>query len=239
MQTAPHTGPEHAYRLILDGIYARRWQPGDRLSELALVEATGVSRTPVREALNRLATEGLIERRPGLGCFVRTMTAGEVAELYDLRELLEGYAAQHAAEQLGRRQLQQLADGIEQMDAVARRFRQSDEGALDAELHRQMVEADSGFHELLLEAAGCPMVVELTRRVRLISRASVLWLRNSADRREVLLRIALARLWHRRILRALRRGDGAAAGEAMRGHIRAGKHWVLRTLQSPVATVGT
>src|SRR5687768_18315906 len=68
-------------------------QPGEPLSELALAEEFGVSRTPVREALKQLQTEGLIEIRPRVGTFVTTPSRREITELFEMKELLEGAAA--------------------------------------------------------------------------------------------------------------------------------------------------
>ena len=73
---------------ILDGIYA----PGARLGEADLAVALGVSRTPVREALRRLGSEGLLSTLPNKGARVRTWTASELSDISDLRAILEGHA---------------------------------------------------------------------------------------------------------------------------------------------------
>jgi DNA-binding GntR family transcriptional regulator len=74
-------------------IIAGQVEPGVNLSELALAEEFGVSRTPVREALKQLQTEGLIEIRPRVGTFVTTPSRREITELFEMKELLEGAAA--------------------------------------------------------------------------------------------------------------------------------------------------
>src|SRR5918992_3781923 len=81
--------------LVLEGEFA----PGERLSELPLVERLGVSRTPLRLALARLEHEGLIEALPGGGYAVRQFTRDDINEAVDLRGVLEGTAARFAAEQ--------------------------------------------------------------------------------------------------------------------------------------------
>ena len=78
---------------ILDGTYAQ----GARLGEADLADSLGVSRTPVREALRRLGSEGLLATLPNKGARVRTWTAGELGDIFDLRALLEGHAAARAA----------------------------------------------------------------------------------------------------------------------------------------------
>jgi len=78
---------------ILDGVYA----PGARLGEADLADALGVSRTPVREALRRLGSEGLLSTLPNKGARVRRWTTSELSDISDLRAILEGYAAGQAA----------------------------------------------------------------------------------------------------------------------------------------------
>lgn len=100
--------------LLLEGGYA----PGERLSEVALAGRLEVSRGPVREALERLAHEGLVVRVPRRGAFVRRYGRNEVRELMELRRVLEGAAGRLAAERAsddelaGMRALQEAADAV-------------------------------------------------------------------------------------------------------------------------------
>ncbi|HET7304934.1 MAG TPA: GntR family transcriptional regulator, partial [Segeticoccus sp.] len=73
-------------------------EPGTSLSEIALAEAFGVSRTPVREALKQLQTEGLVEIRPRVGTFVTAPSRREINELFEMKALLEGAAARLLAQ---------------------------------------------------------------------------------------------------------------------------------------------
>ncbi|TXS04965.1 GntR family transcriptional regulator [Streptomyces sp. col6] len=84
--------------LIRAGIHSGAYLPGTRLRERELAEALGVSRVPVREALVRLATEGLVVLEPRRGARVRRLTLRDVDELFDLRLSLEVFAARRAAE---------------------------------------------------------------------------------------------------------------------------------------------
>ncbi|MEV7643853.1 MULTISPECIES: GntR family transcriptional regulator [Actinomycetes] len=81
---------------LKDDLLQGAFQPGDALREVALAERFGVSRTPVREALTRLLHEGLLERR-ARGLFVKEIDPEQIMQVYDLRILLEGQAAQEAA----------------------------------------------------------------------------------------------------------------------------------------------
>ena len=92
----PRPAPRDAYGPILDAIDAGAFRPGDRLVEADLAERFGVSRTPVREALQRLETQGLA-RRDGRSLVVASLDHGQMAELYVVRGALEGLAARLAA----------------------------------------------------------------------------------------------------------------------------------------------
>jgi len=88
---------EQAYDHIRARLFRGDWSPGTRLANRALADALGISFTPVREALQRLASENLVDFRPGAGAFVRAPDRRELAELYDLRLVIEPYAARLAA----------------------------------------------------------------------------------------------------------------------------------------------
>lgn len=87
-----------AYELLLSDIEEGRLAPGMRLRELALAERLGLSRTPVREALKRLELQGIVVHEPHHGAVVASLDYGQTAELYLMREVLEGTAARLAAQ---------------------------------------------------------------------------------------------------------------------------------------------
>jgi len=89
---------ERAYRHIRQAIQSQELQPGDRLREVDLAKAIGLSRTPIREALARLESEGLIVHDPIRGILVAELDYGMTTELYFMREVLEGTAARLAAQ---------------------------------------------------------------------------------------------------------------------------------------------
>ena len=86
-----------ATELIRQAIVDGRLPPGQRLKEEELARELGISRTPVREALLILQTEGLVDAAPNRGAVVRSHDADDLEDLYQLRALLEGYAARRAA----------------------------------------------------------------------------------------------------------------------------------------------
>src|SRR5437867_6791605 len=93
VQNASVAATELIRQAILDG----RLEPGSRLKEEELARELGISRTPVREALLMLQAEGLVDAVPNRGAMVRVHTPEDLDDLYQLRALLEGYAARRAA----------------------------------------------------------------------------------------------------------------------------------------------
>ena len=89
---------EGVARILRSRIFSGRLKPGDPLPERLLAEQLGVSRTPVREALFTLQSEGLVELTPNRGGTVRTVNAHDVEQIYALRAVLEAHAAREAAE---------------------------------------------------------------------------------------------------------------------------------------------
>jgi DNA-binding GntR family transcriptional regulator len=135
---------------ILDG----RLEPGRRLKEEELARELGISRTPVREALLVLQTEGLLESAPNRGATVRSYEAEDLDDLYQLRAVLEGFAARRAA-------LRISEDGIEQLRESCERFVVLRDGDDIADL----VEENLFFHTTILEAAGSERLAQMVRKV--------------------------------------------------------------------------
>jgi DNA-binding GntR family transcriptional regulator len=89
---------EYAYKMLLDAIHEQRLKPGERVREDEVSRMLGISRTPVRQALHRLQTRGLLEQAPARGLLVAALNRQQVVELYAMRELMEGAAARLAAQ---------------------------------------------------------------------------------------------------------------------------------------------
>ena len=96
------TVQESVYRRLREELIKGQWKGGQSLSEPKLAARFGVNRNPVREALLRLAAEGLLERSPGIGCRVPRWDIGALSDMYQLREAIEGMAARLAAERVDR-----------------------------------------------------------------------------------------------------------------------------------------
>jgi DNA-binding GntR family transcriptional regulator len=207
-----------ASELIRDAILYGRLAPGERLKEEQLARDLGISRTPVREALLVLAAEGLVESVPNRGAVVRSYSSDELSEMYELRALLESYAARRAATRASRQQLADLA-------ASCTRFRAA-RLAHDVAL---LTKENLFFHFTVAEAAGTPKLVELVRgaiQVPLVSSAFYWYSRRESQRSED---------FHRRILAALRSHDAERAELLMKEHVYEGRDAVLAHVGAAVA----
>jgi DNA-binding GntR family transcriptional regulator len=205
---------EVASELIREAILYGKLAPGERLKEEQLARDLGISRTPVREALLLLTAEGLIESIPNRGAVVRSYTTDELAEMYDLRALLESYAARRAATRISRPALAELARSCTRFRAAR----------LVHDIKAQTRE-NLAFHFGIAEAAGTPKLVELIRgaiQLPLVSSAFYWYSRRESQRSED---------FHRRILAALRSADAERAELLMKEHVYEGRDAVLAHLK--------
>ncbi|KCZ92137.1 GntR family transcriptional regulator [Hyphomonas johnsonii] len=134
-----------AYETIRDGIREGKYPPGSHLTAQALAEESGLSRTPVREAMRRLHAEALIQFIPNRGAFVATWSKREIEQIYDLRILLESFAAREAASQISDLQLQELRRIADEMQAITLTEKPDPE---------QVTALNDEFHKLVLDASG-------------------------------------------------------------------------------------
>jgi DNA-binding GntR family transcriptional regulator len=191
------------------------------LSELALAEEFGVSRTPVREALKQLQTEGLVEIRPRVGTFVTSPSRREITELFEMKELLEGAAARFLAQRGRVPELEQLMANLDEADrAVARD---------DRPRYAQLVEE---FHDLLIRGADNTkleahyrMLMNQLAYSRLVTTSLSQPGRALQSDRE-----------HHRVLELVIAKDGDSAERVMREHVRASRQALLAGLDATPRT---
>lgn len=126
---------EKVYDLLVESIITQRFPPGERLVERSLAERFGVSKTPVREALNRLKKEGLVEGTPYSGFFVARISAEDMEEIYELREVLEGLAARNATKKINEKQIRQLNSIIQSFEDCVREKDVKRYSSFDLEFH--------------------------------------------------------------------------------------------------------
>lgn len=205
--------------LIRDGVYAHlkgeilsgHLPGGARLAEIALAERLGVSRTPVREAVQRLAQDGLVEVVPNRGARVRTVTPAEVEDTYAVREALDGLAARLAAAHRSERDLRRMREALARMDGAGPRD------------YEAQVQADLEFHAAVAAASGNPTLQNvLSGLEENVARLKLLSREHNQD--------PGTREGHRRILAAVAAGDGDAAEAAARAHVSAFRRLILSEL---------
>uniref|UniRef100_B0SXU5 Transcriptional regulator, GntR family n=1 Tax=Caulobacter sp. (strain K31) TaxID=366602 RepID=B0SXU5_CAUSK len=198
--------------LILGG----ELSPGQRLSELAVVERLGVSRTPVRAALARLQEEGLVEALAFGGYAVRAFSEQEVNEAIELRGVLEGLAARLAAEKgVSPERLAGLKACLARIDLLVAAPSLSQ---ADFELY---VELNEVFHADLIALADSPLVTQQVARAAALPFASPSgFVMAQAERPEARHILTLAQDQHRCVLEAIENREGARAEAIMREHAR-------------------
>jgi GntR family transcriptional regulator, vanillate catabolism transcriptional regulator len=196
---------------ILDG----RLPGGARLFEVPLAEALEISRTPVREAMSRLAEEGLLDRGRSGGFVVRRFTAGDVLDAIELRGVIEGTAARMAAER------GVSPEGLERLDALQARLDACFGDSPDDVDFETYAELNEQFHALLGELSGSEVIRrELERATRLPFASPSAFLTDRADMKPFRQSLHIAQEQHRAIVSAIRHREGARAEFLMREHAR-------------------
>jgi DNA-binding GntR family transcriptional regulator len=190
---------ESVYEALTQMIIAGRLQPGQHLVEVELARLLGVSRQPVREALQRLHNEGWVDLRPGYGAMVHVPAEDEVDQLLTVRTVLESEAARLAADNASAQAISELR---ELCSAGTRMIKEGDiEGA---------VRANAEFHRLIAELSGnrflADFAAQVDRRVRWYY-TPVAPARGQASWRE-----------HARLITAIADRDPERAGKIMREH---------------------
>ena len=187
---------------------------GTRVAEAAIAERLGVSRTPVRNALPALATEGLLEPAGKRGFAVRGFTVEDSFRATEMRCLLEGYAAREiAARGAAPELILALRSCLEEGDRIFR----DEELADDAPYHYSLM--NQRFHQLIVEAAGNHLLTDLIHRVYSVPFAAPgVVAFNDVQREEVLSILSSGQHQHHAIVDALEAGQPDLAEALMRGH---------------------
>lgn len=194
------------YEALRAGILEGEYALGSRLGEVELAGSLGVSRTPVREALRRLDSEGLVDVLPNRGARVASWCEQDLDDIYELRALLESHGAARAATRVSAAQLTRLDELCADMDATVRRR--------DLERHSAL---NRDFHTLILIAAGNPRLMSLMSalvHVPLVLRTFHRYGRKALRRSQG---------HHRELVDALRARDASWAEAVMRSHVLAAR----------------
>lgn len=216
---------DRAHDYIRKKIMLGEFSEGARVSDVTVAEEMGLSRTPVREAINRLHSEGLLEQVPHAGAFVRRLSRRELSDLYDMRALLEGYAAEKAATRITEEDLSELEGLCDTLHRIVRQFRDSGDVTLTAEANQQYALADIKFHMILLRACGNQQVAKVVGDFRLMT--SLCGVKRPHPSKSQLHLLSLTWLMHARVLRSLRARSPHAASRWMSAHLQQGKEAAL------------
>lgn len=187
---------ESLERLIIEGALA----PGEHLVETELATRLGVSRGPVREALQTLSQDGWVELRPRHGAFVRQPTEREVDEFFQVRALLEGECARLAAANIDEQTARGLREKVTEGWA-----------AVEAGEEASLVTANARLHLAITELSGNATLQELTQRLRKRSQ----WFFTPVS----MARAQDAWREHEAIVESIVAGDGDGASQRMRDHV--------------------
>lgn len=199
--SVPKPRGDTAYRMLKDVILSNDLVPGTPVSEEEWARKLGMSRTPVREALNRLEQEKLVRRVPNHGVFVADLSIDDFLEICEVRSLLEGNACRLAASHASGADLARFEAEFKQLAVNV---------PTDDDVQRAN-EVDRAFHMFILEAAGNRQVVSIIAHLNdMITR---LRFALTPSRYEDSLRE------HQQILAALKARDGEAAAAAMQSHM--------------------
>ncbi|NND41616.1 MAG: GntR family transcriptional regulator [Silicimonas sp.] len=203
---------EAAYRKLHAAILDGQYQPGDRLREVDVSLQLGLSRTPIREALRKLESDGIVEHRPRIGAVIRRLSHTEVVELYEMRLVLERTAAEMAAKHASVAEIDVLED-------INRQIGETKDDATTASALNQR------FHQCIYMSTRNRFLLDSARALN--NALILLGPTTLADEA----RIRTVHTQHRDIIAAIRSGDGASAGAAAEAHLQTSLRHRLKVMQ--------
>ena len=214
---------DKAYRGLRALLVNGSFQAGSHLREELLARRLGVSRTPVREAVRRLAAEGWLQIVPNQGAYVCDWSRHDVEEVFALRAMLEGYAAEWAARNATDAQIEELLH-------LSIRAKTLLPGTSVEDIE-QIAELNDRFHKLILEASGqrrtavtVEHLVELPITLRNFHQFTATDMERSVSQ-------------HQAVVDAIAARDGAWAGAVMRAHVLSGKAIFMERIGLPPANL--
>lgn len=209
---------DSVFQVLREGILAQTFQPGERLHVHDLAARLGVSLTPVKDAINRLAAEGLLEIKPRSGTFVTAISPNDVAETFEIRAALERLAAERMLTRI-------TAEDIKKFRKLA------DDLAKPVTTEKQRVFHEAKnveFHALIVELSGNRKLIEMYRNLN----AHIQIARIHDTRREWTARMAQERKEHREIFLAIEARNRRRLVEALSGHINRAARALVGDLKS-------
>lgn len=209
---------EDIYRALKQKSVAFAFRPGDRVNEVALARDLGVSRTPLREALNRLVAEKLMEFRPGSGFYCRDLDAQAIFDLYELRRIIEVGAVRAACDRASNEDLAALKESHYGVDGVRPGLTVGEATADDERFHVDIA-------RLTGNAALVSQLMAVNERIRFIR-----WVDMAA-------RVGATKGEHLRIIDSLLARDDAEAAAVMAQHIERRMDQVVDAVREGISSI--
>jgi GntR family transcriptional regulator of vanillate catabolism len=209
------TRSEDATRRLRDMILHGDFSVNDRLQEIQLSAVLGVSRTPIRTALNTLHNEGLLDYTPKTGYRVRALTLAEILQAYSVRSVLEGLACRIVATAgLGEKAVRKFERMLGQYEQIMRKNSHSEFDRMGiAELNQQ-------FHTLILQQAGNDMLSDFVQRALNVPLTTLRVIPHSGLQQQTALESCRqSHVEHLKVFNAITAREPEAAEGAMRAHV--------------------
>lgn len=208
---------ERVYEQLKAMAISFQFRPGDRLNELAIAKQIGVSRTPLREALNRLTVDGFVTFSPKQGFFRKPLSVEEVSDLYELREQLERGAIRLAVKRASDEAIEALEVSL------------VDPATLAARATHELLALDEAFHEGIVRLSGNAEMIRLIEninsRIRYVRHISMEGRRGTSQ------------LEHRALLDALRRRDADECERLVSQHIGMRQDQIVAAVRDAFARI--
>lgn len=197
---------EQTYAVLRENILQRSLRPGTKISVTEVAHALGVSRTPVMDALKRLAADGLVEIIPRRGTFVTELDARDVSELFDIRVMMELYAADHILR----------TDAVDQfLASIEEQLRGMEQATIDGEYadYEAFLASDRDLHLKLIEQSQNQRLIQMYRDMNVhIQIARTHYFKHVENALQ-------AQQEHHAIVRAFKKGNADKIHEALSTHI--------------------
>jgi DNA-binding GntR family transcriptional regulator len=216
--------------VIEEAIVSGELAPGTVLRQEQLSEQFNVSRTPIREALRRLAALGLVSFVPNRGVRVRTISREELHEAFMVRAELEGLATEVAATKITPEQLEELDEAEQRFSAISQDLRGREPGDERRSITGDWVRANHAFHDVIYRAADLPLVEQLAKSARRTFSGPAVWAPGDHSLDGLYLKNAEQ---HRAIKQALAAGSATGARALAREHVLSSFH-LLETILEQV-----
>jgi DNA-binding GntR family transcriptional regulator len=226
----PSSLSQGVYERLRHQLRAGAFPPGTRLVNRKVAAELGTSTIPVREAIGRLVSEGLLQATPGAGAFVSTPDPNELGELYDVREVLEALAAAEAARLATPGLISELEGICDRFRAIATSIPNGRGKHADRARFEQWLRCEEQFHARLIAAARNRWLSKVVAELRLISEV---FAAHRATPRLLTRALAdAAAAQHAALVKILARHDAEQARSWMARHIRGGRDELLRHMAS-------